>query len=358
VSDDIELVDSIEAVRRRPAMYIGNTLDGSGVLHLLLEVVGNSYDQYLAGRCTTISVEIAADGALAVEDDGPGLPAEGSDRLPALPTLLTTMSGRPTVDGHRPHAHLETRGLGLFFVNALSERFELATVNAGTETRITYARGRLVEPLTTHPASDRRGTRVSFRPDPAVLRCTRVPRVELTRRLEDLAFLSPRLRLAWSIAGDDAAAGGLPSRVALEAGLPLDAVASHRTTYETPRGPISVEVALAWRGGAAECNRGPAIDSFVNLRRTPNHGSHVAGMLDGIRLFCGSDLEPDTRGLVAAVAVVLADVHYGKPDRTQLETDEARTPVALATRAALDEWAARAPERATEVRLRLRARPA
>jgi DNA gyrase subunit B len=118
-------------------MYVGDTDDGSGVIHMVLEVVANAYDQHLAGRCAKITVEIAADGTITVEDDGPGFPVHGGDGLPPIDVLLTRLSTRPTVDGHRPHVHLGVGGLGLFVVNALSERFELVSVRDCVEAKTT-----------------------------------------------------------------------------------------------------------------------------------------------------------------------------------------------------------------------------
>lgn len=112
----------IAVVRERPGMFVGATDDGSGVLHMALELVANALDQHLAGRCSRVAIEIAPDGAITVIDDGPGLPADGGAGLPPLHDLLTHVWTRPTVDGHRPHVHLGLGGMGLFVVNALSER--------------------------------------------------------------------------------------------------------------------------------------------------------------------------------------------------------------------------------------------
>jgi DNA gyrase/topoisomerase IV subunit B len=122
-----EKITTVSDVRKRPAMFVGG-IDGTGVLNLLLELVANVTDQHLAGRCTRASIELASDGTITVEDDGPGFSAEGGDALPPLHELLTRYSFTPTVDAHSPHVHLGVGGLGLFIVNALSERFELRTV--------------------------------------------------------------------------------------------------------------------------------------------------------------------------------------------------------------------------------------
>ena len=325
-------LDPIDAVRARPGMYVGNIEDGSGVLNVLLEVLANALDQHLAGRCSRVAIEIAADGTIAIADDGPGFAADGADGLPPLDELLTRLSRRPTVDGHRPHIHLGCGGMGLCVVNALSERFELRTIRAGVRTTASYARGRLVEPVTSAPANEPSGTRIRFKPDAQVFTHARVPRVELARRLEDLSFLAPRFAVSWAIAGDHLATGGLAARVAL--GVPCDIadVVAHAGTYETASGPVDVAVALAWR--TSEYARA-SIDSFVNLERTPEHGSHVDGLRDGVRAFFGDHAEAWLAKLVAAVSVVLADVKYGSPTKDRLASPAVREPVAQATRASL-----------------------
>jgi DNA gyrase subunit B len=340
----------IAAARKRPGMYVGDATSGDGVLNMVLELVANACDQHFAGRCSMIEVDVAASGMITVADDGPGIPVHGANGLPPIDVWLTRPSHRPTIDGHRPHVHLGPGGLGLFVVNALSERFELATIRDGIEARTTYAHGEPIEPLTTAPTAGPSGTRIRFRPDPAVLRCPRVPRVPLTQRLEDLSFLLPGLTLRWQIAGDDLAAGGLPGRVALQVPCAPQEVASHRASFETASGPIDVEVALAWRSMQWHANEPPVIDSFVNLERCSDHGTHVDGLIDGVTAFLGRGHRRPAAGMVAAVAVVLADVQWGTPKRDRLASPEARAPVAEATQLALARWAEAHPAAAAALR--------
>ena len=351
MSDLPEPLTGIAAIRKRPAMYIGDPTDGSGVHNMLMEAVANAFDQHLAGRCTRITIGIGADDTLTVEDDGPGISSEGRDTLPGLERLFEQRSEQPTVDGHRPHAHLGLGAIGLVVINALSERFELTTVSGGREAVAVYARGEPVRPLEVRRVEGPSGTRVSFRPDPMIFATTRVPRVALARGLEDLSFLAPGLSLSWSVAGDSSTQRGLAARVASRVGRRLGGVAHRRGTYETPSGPIEVEVALAWRDGDPRWLGAAMIDSFVNFDRTREHGQHVTGLRDGVRAFL-----PKTtgrmEGLFAAVAVVLGDVKYGKPSRDRLDNVEARPAVAEATRVALTEWAKAWPDAAAALRQR------
>lgn len=328
---------SVASIRKRPGMFVGGSGE-DGVLQLVLEVVANAYDQYLADRCTAMGVELDADGTITVIDNGPGIRLD--DALP-LDQLLTTVSNLPTVDGHHPHMHLGMHaGLGLVVVNALSERFDLVTVVDGRETRISFARGELREPLAIAPAVRHDGTTVRFRPDPELFTQPRVSRTALASVLEDLSFLSPGLAITFRIGGDDVARDGLRGRVAVAVSCPTSEVAHFRERHVTAMGPIDVEVSVGWHTSGFEAMETPLLHSFVNFARTPEHGVHVDGLLDGVCEFLGTDNRNEcVEGLVAAVSVVLADVQYGSPTKNRLVTPETRAPVATSTRKALDAWA-------------------
>lgn len=337
--DSIESMTPIDAVRKRPGMYVGDTEDGSGLINLVLEVLANAYDQYLCGRCTAIRLVVAADGTIEIVDDGPGLTEAGDGVRPPLVELLTKRSDKPTADGHRPHVHLGLGGMGLCVVNALSERFELFSVRDGVAVTAICVRGNFIEPIASTPVDRANGTTVRFRPDRAIFLHARLPRAELTCHLEDLTFLSPRLTLRWTIEGDDLAAAGLAGLVALQARCALADVAYHRGTYATPSGPIEVEVALAAPSADAYPGADATLHSFVNLGRTRGDGYHADGLQDGVAAFVGGRRKPALRGLVAAVSVALTDVRYGNPTKDRLDSPEARAPVAEATRTALEAWA-------------------
>ena len=346
-----DAVDDVALVRRRAGMYVGGA-GGEGVLALVQEVVGNAFDQHLAGRCATIDIVIEGDGSITVTDDGPGYPARGDAARPPMHALLTTRSTQPTVDGHRPHVHLGIGGNGLFIVNAMSARFEVVTVHAGIEARGVYEHGRVVDPVTTTVTTRPSGTTVRFRPDPEIFRTLRVPRAELTSQLEALTFLAPTMTLRWRFDGDDEARAGLAAWVASMAERPIAEVAHHRCTHGDGVEAIDIDVALAWEP-SGYVGTAPRIDSYVNYRRSISGGSHVDGLIDGVCGFVGvAHRQACARKLVAVVAVVLADVTWGNPTRDRLVTEAVRAPVAAATRAALDAWAAAWPAHADELRAR------
>lgn len=342
-ADMVEVVTLREAVRRRPGMYVGATDDGSGSLHLLLEVAANAIDQVLLGRCTRVDIRIDADDTITIADDGPGIPAH------ALADILERPSNRPTVDGHRPHVHLGLGGLGLPIANALSDPFEVDTVCAGQQAIAHYSGGLPSAPLQVNNASRPSGTRLRFRPDPQLFQCTRVSRAGLSRRLEDLAFLLPSMALSWTFAGERSA--GLVGLVHAEVGDPLGGIAHYRGDHSSAEGPMAVEVALAWHRHPHRRPQ-PVIHSFANLERTET-GQHVAGLLAGVRAFLPrSSRVRGLDGLVAVVAVMLADVVYGSPTKSSLVNPAARDAVKQATLSALQAWAEMYPEAALMIRTR------
>ncbi|MDC0670123.1 ATP-binding protein [Nannocystis radixulma] len=332
-------------IRKRPGMYVGDTHEGRGVLNLVLELVANAVDQVFVARCTHLEVRVDDDDSVTVSDDGPGIPVEGTGRRPSLVEILEHRFDLPTVDGHRPHVHLGLGAIGLAVVNALSDPFELVTVRDGQMATARYRCGLAEGPLRVEPTTLPSGTRVRFRPDPQIFTGIQVPWDDLGRRMMDLSYLLPQVRLSWP--GHDVQhAGGLRDLVTASGGGLLGGVAHHCEEYEIDGKPVAVEVALAWREDAGV---EPVIHSFVNLGRT-YEGTHVHGLLKAARR--AAPRVGGTRGLVAAVAVVLVDVTWGSPIRDRMTSPEARPAVRRATEAALAAWAAAWPEAAAAVAAR------
>lgn len=322
-------MDRLDAVRRRPGMFFGDVGAGDGALNLVLEVLGNALDLYLGGRCSSIELTLDGDGSFTVTDDGPGLTRDGQGSVPALAELFTRWSDRPTVDDHRPHVHLGLTGVGLPAVCALAEELQVISVHRGVEVCATFAAGRLIGAVEQRASDGASGTTIRVRPDRSVV-TGRIPRVALTARLEELAHLCAGLRIGWRCAPDDGAGVGLVGLVRQVDGVMV--VAHHRGRFGTADRPIDVEVALGWRAGPAA----PVIHAFVNTHRSRDLASqHVRGLFDGVRAARKLGRVDATRGLVAAVSVVLADVIFGNPSHDRLDSRPARPAVAAATRRAL-----------------------
>jgi DNA gyrase subunit B len=161
-------MNALEAIRRRPGMYVGDTHDGSGLVHMLWEVVANALDEHLAGHCDRIAIEVAEDGAIGVEDNGRGIRLDDVDGVSFAEKALTSFHAGPTLDGHAPHEHIGTRGVGLFAVCALSSRLELQVSRGGRCWRQRFERGLAVSTLQVTGSTETTGTRIVFAPDPGI----------------------------------------------------------------------------------------------------------------------------------------------------------------------------------------------
>ena len=316
-------LDVVDGIRKRSGMYVGGS-DGRAALELVMSLVGNAFDQHLAGRCTRIAVQLA-DDAIVVEDDGPGMAGDDATIL----ARFARWTDLPTEDGHRPDVHLSPGPLSLVVPCALSSALELRSVREGVELTARWSRGRIVDAPRRTPTTAANGTRLRLVLDREIFTGSIAPHA-LLARVDELALLAPSLTITYTLAGT-VPSHSLAARVAQTAAVALDRVVSTRVEHVTPEGPITIDLAFTWRSPGDD----PVVDSFVNYIRSRGHGAHVDGLLDGIVRVLGSRRAERSRGLVAIVAVVLADVHFGNPTRDQLMTPAARPAVASATAAAL-----------------------
>jgi DNA gyrase subunit B len=311
----------IALARKRPAMYVGTTWDGTGLHHMLWEVVGNSLDDHLAGHTTRIDVTFNVDGTVTVEDDGSGLPVHLVDGVPFAQLALTTMHTTGTLDGHAPHAHVGHHGVGICVVNALSSTLLLDVFRAGHHYQQRYAAGLPQSELAVVEETDRTGTRLTFAPDPKIFAETEMSFEVVAKRLRELAFFNPALRL--DLRDDRLRRHSYAHPEGLRGFL--DDPSSALVCAGTSAG-IRVEAALRWSATF------PRFDvlSFANHLPTTQHGSHVDGLLQGIADAVGPPTVAPTRAvgavshrLQAVVHVNIADPHYAGPTKDQLETPEA-----------------------------------
>ena len=284
-ASSITVLEGLEAVRKRPAMYIGST-GPRGLHHLVYEVVDNAIDEALAGHCTEVLVTIAADGHCSVLDNGRGIPVDlhpGEGR-PAAEVVMTVLHAGGKFDSNSYKVSGGLHGVGVSCVNALSQRLELEIWRDGRHWAQTYHRGDPVNELTNVGPAElikgvpKRGTRVAFWPDETIFEET----VEfmydiLADRLRELAFLNPGVRIHIVDERDDTAElfhyeGGIASFV--------DYLNQNRTPMHTPPVSISgakdgveVDVAMQWTTAYTETTF-----SFVNNINTIEGGTHVSGL--------------------------------------------------------------------------------
>lgn len=318
-ADSIQVLSGLEAVRKRPGMYVGDVFDGSGLHHLLWEVVSNGLDEHLAGRAS--KVRVSMEGNLAeVEDDGGGIslePYRQTDKT-LLEVVLTILHAGPTFDGHLPHVHVGSYGVGLAVVNALSESLEVEVRRDGWSWHQRYARGEPLGPLERGERTTRTGTRLRFRADASIFGPLTFDRALVRARLGELAAFNPGLE--FELMGEK-----IHEPRGIVAFLPegLSNVFAMRTVKDD----ILVEVALGWGKRGRQ-----RVRSFVGQAATKLDGTHVDGFWNGLT---AAMPEADLQKCHAIVHVDLRHPRFGAPTRDQLTNPEVKAVVADCVYAAL-----------------------
>jgi len=279
----IQILDGLEAVRRRPSMYVGST-DSFGLHRLAFEVIDNAVDEILAGFGTEIEVTVNTDGSLRVSDDGRGIPVDPHPRdgRPGCEVVLTTLHAGAKFDRDTYGVSGGQLGVGLSCVNALSERLQLDVHRSGLHHRQCYRRGWPVTPVEVVGPTAERGTEICFLPDRQIFdQVTSFSTEILAERLQELAFLNAGVRLSLS----DQRSG---LRECYHFAGSLGRLVAHRNrrrpvlhpepiVIEERKGDLDIRLALQWTRGYAE-----DLLSYVNCIRTPDRGSHVEGLHEAL----------------------------------------------------------------------------
>ena len=354
---DITVLEGLEAVRRRPSMYIGST-GPRGLHHLVYEVVDNAIDEALAGASSRIVVRLRADGGVTVIDDGRGIPVKpiprARDRRPAVEVVLTTLHAGGKFDGKSYAVSGGLHGVGVSVVNALSARLELQIARDGYTWTQAYARGQRLEKLKKGKPTRKTGTVVTFWPDPDVFEELEFKRDILAERLRELAFLTKGVEIAFvdERQGKEwrdvyKAKGGLADFVAL---LNQDKESVHTRVihFEAKRENAEVEVALQWNKGFAE-----SLHSFANTINTHEGGTHEEGLRKALTNVINryarsknllkekeANLEGDDvrEGLTGMVSVKLKEPQFEGQTKTKLGNTEIRSFVETTVNDKLMTW--------------------
>jgi DNA gyrase subunit B len=275
--ENIQVLKGLEAVRKRPAMFIGST-DIHGLHHLVYEVVDNAIDEAMAGYCDTIAVAIHADDSVTVEDNGRGIPVDimPEEGKPAAEVVLTILHAGGKFDRDTYKVSGGLHGVGVSVVNALSETLSAEIRRDGAVHQIDFVRGETVSPLKVTGKSRKNGTKITFKPDTEIFTETEFSFDVLSQRLRELSFLNAGLKISILDERNDKShdfqyKGGIVSFVQHlnQNKTPLHA---KPVLVEGEKDGVQVEVALQYNDAYQE-----TVFSFVNNINTHDGGTHLTG---------------------------------------------------------------------------------
>jgi len=353
----IKVLRGLDPVRTRPGMYIGDTDDGTGLHHMVYEVIDNAIDEALLGHCDRVDVTLRADGAVTVRDNGRGIPTDihPEEGIPSAELIMTTLHAGSKFDQRESGATGGLHGVGVSVVNALSDWLELDIWRDGHHFRARFERGETVRPLTrAGEAGGRRGTQVSFLASRDTFTRIEYDAAVLERRLRELAFLNSGMRITLIDerrdpvhAHDFRYEGGLDEYV-------RHVDRTRKQLFADPirlRGEqdgIQVEASLWWNESYQE-----NVFCFTNNIPQRDGGTHLSGMRNaltrvvkgGVAAHGGAKNskvaiagEDSREGLTCVLSVRVPDPKFSGQTKEKLVSSEVRAPVEQLLHARLSEW--------------------
>ena len=340
-ADQIQILEGLEAVRKRPGMYIGST-SSKGLHHLVYEIVDNAVDEALAGFCNTVEVYINEDNSITVRDNGRGIPVGINKKkgIPAVEVVFTILHAGGKFGGGGYKVSGGLHGVGASVVNALSTWLEVDIFHEGKIYRQRYERGKVMYPLKVVGDTDKRGTEVRFLPDPTIFEETVFDFAVLKQRLREMAFLTKDLKIVLTDRRPEEEVsmtfhyeGGIREYVEY-LNKSKEVLYSEVIYCEGKKGDVFVEVALQHNDSYNE-----GVYSFVNNITTPEGGTHLAGfrsaltktfndyarknklLEDNEQNLTGDDIR---EGLVAIVSIKIPEPQFEGQTKQKLGNSEAR----------------------------------
>lgn len=372
-ADSIQVLEGLEAVRKRPAMYIGD-VGIRGLHHLVYEVVDNSIDEALAGYCTQIDVTINEDNSITVVDNGRGIPVEmhEKEKRSALEVVMTVLHAGGKFDKDTYKVSGGLHGVGVSCVNALSSRLTVEVMRQGKKWRQTYERGKPLAPVAEVGASDGSGTITTFMPDNTIFQTVEFKSDILAVRLRELAFLNKNILLTLTDRREATENGNEPHPITQkffsERGLIefveyLDANRERlidKVIYiDYDKGDIPVELALQYNTSFSE-----NVHSYVNNINTIEGGTHLAGFRRGLTRTLKKyaedsgmttklkfDINGDDfrEGLTCVMSVKVAEPQFEGQTKTKLGNSEVMGAVDVAVSTALTNYLEENPKDAKAI---------